>query len=336
MPLARLSPLLWPRLQTCALRLAVSAAPRAAATPQLARSQHASAVRREAAKAKVPPAPASPLESSTARADLTRRRFWKSVALASAPLPGASAETASTLVVELDGRPLRTPEGTVLRIPRERVLLASLVAREWSEQEKVMKSWTLPMTSLAARALDGLATPEQRSAVCDDLVRYLRTDTVCFQEDHPPILVQLQHEHWDPLLAWVKERFGSTIVPITGLLGASQADDAVAPLRRHIDSYDAWELAAFERAVMATKSFVIALRLVEANRTSDGEQWGVEEASQAAEVEVKSQTEKWGMVDDTHDVDHEDLRARLGGCVLGLVRDSAEVADEVLSGQATQ
>lgn len=40
--------------------------------------------------------------------------------------------------------------------------------------------------------------------------------------------------------------------------------------------------------------------------------------------------------DDTHDVDHEDLRARLGGCVLGLVRDSAEVADEVLSGQATQ
>ena len=196
MPLARLSPLLWPRLQTCALRLAVSAAPRATATLQLARSQHASAVRREAAKAKVPPAPASPLDSSTARADLTRRRFWKSVALASAPLPGAGAETASTLVVELDGRPLRTPEGTVLRIPRERVLLASLVAREWSEQEKVMKSWTLPMvsamrespcsaadllllqTSLAARALDGLATPEQRSAVCDDLVRYLRTDTV--------------------------------------------------------------------------------------------------------------------------------------------------------------
>ena len=40
--------------------------------------------------------------------------------------------------------------------------------------------------------------------------------------------------------------------------------------------------------------------------------------------------------DDTHDVDHEDLRARLGGCVLGLVRDSAEVADEVLSGQAAQ
>jgi len=124
----------------------------------------------------------------------------------------------------------------------------------------------------------------------------IRVRLLSFQEDHPPILVQLQHEHWDPLLAWVKERFGSTIVPITGLLGASQADDAVAPLRRHIDSYDAWELAAFERAVMATKSFVIALRLVEANRTSDGEQWGVEEASQAAEVEVKSQTEKWGMV----------------------------------------
>jgi chaperone required for assembly of F1-ATPase len=36
----------------------------------------------------------------------------------------------------------------------------------------------LHQTSLAARALDGLATPEQRSAVCDDLVRYLRTDTV--------------------------------------------------------------------------------------------------------------------------------------------------------------
>ena len=87
-----------------------------------------------------------------------------------------------------------------------------------------------------------------------------------------------------------------------------------------------------ERAVYATKSFIISLALVK-GRIS------VEQAAQASHVEVNSQIKKWGEVEDcewalafaieetcvlisyrfsAHDVDHRDIRRQLGSvaCLL--------------------
>jgi chaperone required for assembly of F1-ATPase len=52
------------------------------------------------------------------------------------------------------------------------------------------------------------------------------------------------------------------------------------------------DLAAFERAVYTTKSFLIALALVEGRIT-------VEQASLASQVEVDSQIDIWGEVEDS-------------------------------------
>lgn len=60
-----------------------------------------------------------------------------------------------------------------------------------------------------------------------------------------------------------------------------------------------------------TKSFLVALALVEGRLT-------VEEASLASHVEVDSQIDVWGEVEDTHDVDYQDVRRQLGSvrCLL--------------------
>lgn len=55
--------------------------------------------------------------------------------------------------------------------------------------------------------------------------------------------------------------------------------------------YDGWQLAALERATYATKSFLIAFALVEG-------QIGADAAAKAANVEVQSQIELWGEVED--------------------------------------
>ncbi|KAG8828575.1 ATP synthase complex assembly protein atp12 [Serendipita sp. 399] len=70
-------------------------------------------------------------------------------------------------------------------------------------------------------------------------------------------------------------------------------------------------MAGFERAVLTSKSAIIALALVLRKLT-------VEEAAQAAHVEVNSQIERWGEVEDSHDVDYQDVRRQLGSvaCVL--------------------
>jgi len=213
----------------------------------------------------------------------------------------------------LDKRPLKTPSGKPLAIPPSRPLLASLIAHEWDSQDNVIKPHALPMTSLASRAIDGLHNPTVHVEVRKALLRYFETDTICFHEEHPATLVRLQEEHWMPLIAWATTTFDVEIRVFHELLGTSQPVEALRALEKAIEDYDPWKLAALERAVYTTKSFLIALALVEGRITA-------EQAAQAAQVEVLSQIERWGEVEDSHDVDHHDVRRQLGSvaCLLSL------------------
>lgn len=46
------------------------------------------------------------------------------------------------------------------------------------------------------------------------------------------------------------------------------------------------------------------------------DKFGIEEAAKAASLEVAWQTGMWGEVEDTHDVEKEDLRRQLGSVIL--------------------
>ncbi|EPQ26486.1 uncharacterized protein PFL1_05808 [Pseudozyma flocculosa PF-1] len=255
-------------------------------------------------------------EAATKQAERTMTRFWKTVHLA--PATEAEAEAgergAGGYTVKLDKRALKTPSGAKMVIPHQRRLLASLIAQEWSEQTKTLKSHTLPLTSLAARAIDGCSDAKERQKICSDLLKYLETDTVLFYESTPTSLVRLQAEHWDPLLAWASERFSVPLSPFTALLGNAHDPKVLPTFASLLDNLDPFELAAFERAVLTTKSFLIPVALL-SGRLS------VEEAAQAAEVEVRSQIERWGEVEDSHDVDTADLRRVLGSVAAAVVKE---------------
>ncbi|ODN83018.1 hypothetical protein L202_01248 [Cryptococcus amylolentus CBS 6039] len=263
-----------------------------------------------------------PAISQTNRAEQTLRRFWKSSNITS--LPSGSYQ------ITLDHRALKTPSGTKLEIPKERRLLAAMISGEWENQDEVLKQHALPVvrflasvggsrklskdqTSLASRAIDGLSDPFTRPLVIDALLKYLQTDTILFPDDDPPPLVRLQKEHWDPLHAWLKEEFGVTLALAEGFGGVSQSEETIGKLRKAVEEMDAWELAAFERAVYATKSFVISLALLRGHLTAH-------EAADASHVEVRSQIERWGEVEDTHDVDYQDIRRALGSVAVLLAK----------------
>lgn len=99
------------------------------------------------------------------------------------------------------------------------------------------------------------------------------------------------------------------------MLSATQPKETKEKLGEAIKSLDHWEMAALERAAIASKSLIIALALVKRHLT-------VEEAARAACVEVDSQIERWGEVEDTHDVDYQDVRRQLGSAALVLSRQS--------------
>lgn len=71
-----------------------------------------------------------------AGAEVTLTRFWKTVDL---------QERGEALFVTLDSRPLKTPAGKPLLLPRSKRLAATLIVTEWENQCNALKSHTLPM-----------------------------------------------------------------------------------------------------------------------------------------------------------------------------------------------
>ncbi|EDR10945.1 uncharacterized protein LACBIDRAFT_315971 [Laccaria bicolor S238N-H82] len=238
--------------------------------------------------------------SETNRAEATKKRFWSTV--------GVSTQ-GDTLAITLDGRALKTPSGNTLLLPANKTLLASVIAAEWDNQETLLKPHALPMTSIASRAVDELEHESTRQEVRKALVAYLDTDTICFFNNYPEPLEKLQTQHWEPLLSWARETFGIQLNISGSILSVPQPEETKKIVERVLESLDKWEIAALERATYTTKSLIIALALVK-NHLS------VEKAALAAQVEVNSQIERWGEVEDTHDVDYHDVRRQLASAAI--------------------
>ncbi|KAJ3340056.1 ATP synthase complex assembly protein atp12 [Gonapodya sp. JEL0774] len=217
------------------------------------------------------------------------------------------------IIVVLDGRPLKTPTGKQMVLPKDRRLLATLVAGEW-ESVQLLKQYALVVTSLAARAIEDFADPAIRAKVIDDLCKFIHTDTICYRQPYPDPLIRLQQRHWDPLIKWLQDEYRITLHSTDGILSVHQEEQAVQKLRDILTELDPFELAAFERATLHTKSFVTGLALVKRAITA-------EEAAAAARVEVQFQIDMWGEVEDAHDVDAAEMKRHLGAAVATLIRN---------------
>ena len=60
------------------------------------------------------------------------------------------AKVETGFAVTLDNRPLKTPSGNKLHLPQNKRILATLVATEWENQDKILKTHALPMVSVLA------------------------------------------------------------------------------------------------------------------------------------------------------------------------------------------
>ncbi|KAF9566344.1 ATP12-domain-containing protein [Agrocybe pediades] len=246
-----------------------------------------------------------PPVTDTNRAETTQKRFWKDVDV---------EQRDNSWVVTLDRRALKTPSGNALKLPLSKSLPATLIAAEWDHQETLLKPHALPMTSITARAVDAMTDEKTRADVIEAIVKYIHTDTICFFHDNPEPLERLQAQRWTPLLDWARKAFDITLNVSNSVLSVRQPAETEEKLRKVLQSFDNWELAAVERATYSSKSLVIALALVKKHLS-------VEDASLASTVEVDSQIERWGEVEDTHDVDYQDIRRQLGSaaCLLSNV-----------------
>ncbi|KIW04814.1 uncharacterized protein PV09_03999 [Verruconis gallopava] len=284
-------------------------------------------------------AKANPAKPATA----LRKRFWRHVSV---------RPTDQGLQVHLDTRAVRTANKEVLVIPKNKHQLAMAIALEWDQlvtAQQALKQHYIPLTSLISRAIDietadARGDTRVRESIVTMLMRYFTTDTLlCWapekdihgpsammgREEEGQSLRDLQMRVATPIISYLTTRVwpGIEINPVLdpdSILPLPQPAMTQEIIRGWITGLKPYELAGLERAVLASKSFLVAARLLvewsqeftSLRDAEPAERFGIEDAAQACSLEVSWQTAMWGEVDDTHDVDKEDLRRQLGAAVL--------------------
>jgi chaperone required for assembly of F1-ATPase len=185
--------------------------------------------------------------------------------------------------VRIDGKPLKTPAGRPVVVPSRP--LADAIAAEWHGQGAKPDLNRVPLTRIAATALDRI--PPRRDDVVAELTGYAETELVCHRASEPAALVARQIAAWQPLLDWLAQRFDAPLAATVGVLPRAQSASSLAALRQGMAALDDFRLAGLSVAVAAAGSLVIGLALVE--KRLDAEQ-----AFDAAELDATYQIEQWG------------------------------------------
>lgn len=206
------------------------------------------------------------------------KRFYKTAA--ALPAEGGFA-------IGVDGRPVKTPLGNPFIVAN--MALAEICAAEWEAQGEFILPHTMPMTQLVATSLDRIG-PE-RPTILAELVKYARTDLMCYRADYPPDLVELQKQAWQPLLDWAASELGAKLVVTTGVLAVDQPAEALEALEFHLNACDTWTLTAVQAACAAAGSLVLALALAKGRITTA-------QLFDLSQLEETFQIEQWGEDED--------------------------------------
>ncbi|KUL86730.1 hypothetical protein ZTR_04875 [Talaromyces verruculosus] len=289
----------------------------------------------------------SAVRVSQAKTTPLKKRFWKDVNV---------KESEDGYQILLDTRPVRSPTKAILTVPSSKRHLAEAIALEWdllASAQQALKQHLIPLTSLTTRAADIVREDELgqqriRQEIARTAMRYLETDTLlCWvpeKEIHNPLSkASLAPE--EVTLRDKQARVAREIInfltrtvwpdveikPVldeNSILPTPQDENTLETIRSWISALPPYELAGLERGILASKSLLVAVRLVvewsehfsglqeTIQQGKDVSRFGVEEAAHASSLEVTHQTEQWGEVEDTHDVDREDLRRQLGSVIL--------------------
>lgn len=224
------------------------------------------------------------------------RRFYKDV----------TVSEAAPFQVMLDGRAIKTPKKRALALPTRG--LANAVADEWRAQDEHIDPARMPLTRFANTAIDAVA--DTLVAVADDITAYAASDLVCYRAETPAELVELQAEHWDPIVAWANGVLAAEFRVVSGVVHVAQPNAALVAYSEALPR-DAMSLAALHVITTLTGSALIALALFREWLSADV-------AWKAAHVDEDYQISLWGE-------DSEALARRRGR------RAEFDAADRLLS-----
>nr|CAI5857812.1 unnamed protein product [Callosobruchus analis] len=122
-------------------------------------------------------------------------------------------------------------------------------------------------------------------------------------------LLELQVNEWDPLIEWFNKRFGLHLKKSSQMDVPPVSDQDKSALSKHLMSYNFAAVNGFMYGVDTLKSVVLTLAATERFVTP-------EKAVLLSRLEEEYQLGHWGRVEWAHDLNQQDLQARLSAVVL--------------------
>jgi chaperone required for assembly of F1-ATPase len=226
------------------------------------------------------------------------KRFYEKVEL---------GETEGGWAVLLDGKPMRTPAHSLLRLPTRAV--AELVAGEWRAQGETLAMADMRQTRLATTVVDLM--PARRGDAVEEAAGFAQTELLCYRAASPGELAERQDRLWQPWLDWAERQFDARLRVTRSIDPVAQPQPSLRALHGAIDLLDDWRLVGLHALATGMGSLVLALA-VERGVLSAQTAW------QAALLEELYQIEQWGL-EEEQALRHERLRADLvaAGLYLG-------------------
>ncbi|HEX2591758.1 MAG TPA: ATP12 family protein [Rhizomicrobium sp.] len=201
------------------------------------------------------------------------KRFYKTATI---------APEGNTFAVQLDGRPVKTPQGAQLVLPTP--ALADAVAEEWRQQGDTIQPAAMHLTKSANTAIDGVAP--RRSEVIEELLKYGSGDLLCYRADDAKLAAR-QAAAWDPVLDWLADRYGARLAVTQGITHIAQPGDAVLALGRALAPLNDYIVTGLHVATALTGSLTLALALEDAHLDAAT-------AFDKAHLDERYQAERWG------------------------------------------
>ena len=202
------------------------------------------------------------------------KRFWKDTAI--------TADDDGYAIM-LDGRAVKTPNGSAFRAPTS--ALADAICAEWDAQEEKINPDEMPMFKFAVTAIDRV-TP-QRGAIVDELASYGANDLLCYREATEYRLAAHQENIWHPYLAWADQELGVKLISFEGMMPGQQDEDAKIAMRQLVDEYDDFSLSGLHSLVTVTGSLILGLAAATDHQPMD-------QIIAAAQLDELWQQDKWG------------------------------------------
>lgn len=176
--------------------------------------------------------------------------------------------------------------------------------------QETIERHSMHLTALANTSQDN---PHNKTSeqLCEEIVEYLENDSLLFRmpKSESPELYDLQCQKWDPVLGWFCKWHQIELEPSMDIVSPEIPAPAMLSVYKHLHSHSRAALFGMQFAVESLKSLILAQAAM--NRVLT-----VDEAVDLSRLETDFQISKWGSVEWSHELDKQQVKARLAAAVL--------------------